>query len=99
MFKTTLTASLGALAAGGVFAQSMSNPTVGGAPMMADMTIAQNASNAPNLTTLVAAVSEAGLVDTLSSEGPFTVFAPTNDAFGMIKEESLNTLLQPEYRA
>ena len=75
------------------------NPTVGGAPMMADQPIAVNASNAPNLTTLVAAVSAAGLVDTLASPGPFTVFAPTNDAFGMISEASLNALLEEGNKA
>ncbi|PJE30137.1 Immunogenic protein MPT70 precursor [Pseudooceanicola marinus] len=72
------------------------NPMVGGAEMFADKTIAENASAAPNLTTLVAAVQAAGLVDTLMSDGPFTVFAPTDDAFGMIKEDSLNALLQPD---
>lgn len=75
------------------------NPMVGGAEMFADKTIAENASAAPNLTTLVAAAQAAGLVDTLMSEGPFTVFAPTDDAFGMIKEDSLNALLQPEAKA
>ncbi len=75
------------------------NPTVGGAAMMADQPIAVNASNAPNLTTLVAAVKAAGLVDTLASDGPFTVFAPTNSAFGMISEASLNKLLMEENKA
>lgn len=69
------------------------NPTVGGAEMFADKPIAANASAAPNLTTLVAAVQQAGLVDTLASDGPFTVFAPTNDAFGKISEESLTALM------
>ncbi|WP_407494596.1 fasciclin domain-containing protein [Pseudooceanicola sp. MF1-13] len=78
---------------------AMENPTVGGAPMMADMTIAENASAAPNLTTLVAAVKAAGLADTLMSEGPFTVFAPTNSAFGMISEASLNALLEEGNKA
>ncbi|MBV0911881.1 fasciclin domain-containing protein [Anianabacter salinae] len=97
--KKTLIATAAILGtAGFATAQMAENPTVGGAPMMADMTIAQNASNAPNLTTLVAAVGAAGLVDTLNSAGPFTVFAPTNDAFGRISEASLQTLLQPEYK-
>ena len=56
-------------------------PMVGGAPMYPDKTIPENASQAKNLTTLVAAVKAAGLVDTLASPGPFTVFAPTNAAF------------------
>ena len=92
--KIALTAALIAGTATAAFAAD--NPMVGGAPMMADMTIVENASAAPNLTTLVAAVQAAGLVDTLASEGPFTVFAPTNDAFGMIKEDSLNALLMEE---
>ena len=99
MKKILLTGALAALIAAPALADShMSgeNPMVGGAAMYADKTIAENASAAPNLTTLVAAVKAAGLVDTLMGPGPFTVFAPTNDAFGMIKEDSLNALLQPE---
>ena len=76
------------------FAQE--NPTVGGAPMMADMTIAENASKAPNLTTLVAAVKAAGLVETLQGDGPFTVFAPTNEAFEALPEGTVENLLKPE---
>ncbi|SPJ22774.1 fasciclin domain-containing protein [Palleronia abyssalis] len=96
MFTKTLTAVaiLGLTAP--AFAQD--NPMVGGAEMMADMSIAQNASNAPNLTTLVAAVQQAGLVDTLAGDGPYTVFAPTNDAFGMITDEALNALMMDENR-
>ncbi|PWG17303.1 fasciclin domain-containing protein [Salibaculum griseiflavum] len=75
------------------------NPTVGGAPMMADMNIIENAVNSPIHTTLVAAVQAADLVETLQGPGPFTVFAPTDDAFGMIADESLNALLQPENKA
>ena len=80
--------------AGAAFAQD--NPTVGGAPMMADMNIVENASKAPNLTTLVAAVQAAGLVETLQGEGPFTVFAPTNEAFGALPEGTVENLLKPE---
>ncbi|MDF1728387.1 MAG: fasciclin domain-containing protein [Sulfitobacter sp.] len=80
-------------------ALAQDNPQVGGADMMADMTIVENASAAPNLTTLVAAVQAAGLVDTLAGEGPFTVFAPTNAAFGMLSEESLNALMMEENKA
>lgn len=72
------------------------NPMVGGAEMMADQPIAVNASNAPNLTTLVAAVKAAGLVDTLAGDGPFTVFAPTNAAFEKLPEGTVETLLKPE---
>jgi uncharacterized surface protein with fasciclin (FAS1) repeats len=76
------------------FAQD--NPMVGGAPMMADMTIVENASSAPNLTTLVAAVKAAGLVETLQGDGPFTVFAPTNDAFAKLPAGTVDNLLKPE---
>lgn len=80
--------SLGSMAA--------ENPTVGGAAMMADMTIAENASNAPNLTTLVAAAKAAGLVETLAGEGPYTVFAPTNEAFEKLPDGTVENLLKPE---
>lgn len=101
-FKTILfaatTATMGLSAAGLAFAASHAeeNPTVGGAAMMADMTIVENALNSPIHTTLVAAVQAAGLVDTLNSDGPFTVFAPTDDAFGKISDETLTALMQPE---
>ena len=72
------------------------NPTVGGAAMLATQTVVQNASAAPNLTTLVAAVKAAGLVPTLSGPGPFTVFAPTNDAFGRLAPGTVDNLLKPE---
>lgn len=75
------------------------NPSVGGAPMVASRTIVQNASAAPNLSTLVAAVKAAGLVDTLSGPGPFTVFAPTNEAFGRLAPGTVDTLLKPENKA
>ena len=69
---------------------------VGGAKMYADQTIVENASNANNLTTLVAAVQAAGLVETLNSDGPFTVFAPTNAAFEALPQGTVATLLKPE---
>jgi len=69
---------------------------VGGAPMYADKTIAENAPNASNLSTLVAAVQAAGLVETLGTEGPFTVFAPDNDAFAALPAGTVDTLLLPE---
>ena len=71
-------------------------PMVGGAPMDPQKTIVENASEASNLTTLVAAVKEAGLVETLSGEGPFTVFAPTNEAFEKLPEGTVEELLKPE---
>ena len=69
---------------------------VGGAEMYPSKTIVANAVNSKDHTTLVAAVKAAGLVDTLSSEGPFTVFAPTNAAFAKLSEGTVNTLLKPE---
>jgi uncharacterized surface protein with fasciclin (FAS1) repeats len=70
--------------------------TVGGAPMYPSKNIVQNAVNSKDHTTLVAAVKAAGLVDTLSSPGPFTVFAPTNDAFKKLPAGTVETLLKPE---
>lgn len=72
------------------------NPMVGGAPMFADRNIVENAVNSADHTTLVAAVQAAGLVDVLQGAGPFTVFAPTNDAFAALPEGTVETLLQPE---
>ena len=77
------------------FAQS-SNPTVGGAPMLEERNIVENAVNSPVHTTLVAAVQAADLVETLSSPGPFTVFAPVNDAFAALPAGTVDTLLMPE---
>jgi len=70
--------------------------TVGGAPMYSSKNIVQNAVNSKDHTTLVAAVKAAGLVDTLQSPGPFTVFAPTNDAFAKLPSGTVDTLLKPE---
>jgi uncharacterized surface protein with fasciclin (FAS1) repeats len=70
--------------------------TVGGAPMYPSKNIVQNAVNSKDHTTLVAAVKAAGLVDTLSSPGPFTVFAPTNAAFGKLPAGTVDTLVKPE---
>jgi uncharacterized surface protein with fasciclin (FAS1) repeats len=72
------------------------DPTVGGAAMYPTKTIVQNAVESPIHTTLVAAVKAAGLVDTLNSKGPFTVFAPTNDAFTKLPAGTVDTLLKPE---
>jgi uncharacterized surface protein with fasciclin (FAS1) repeats len=69
---------------------------VGGAPMYPSKNIIQNAVNSKDHTTLVAAVKAAGLVDTLSGPGPFTVFAPTNSAFGKLPAGTVDTLLKPE---
>jgi uncharacterized surface protein with fasciclin (FAS1) repeats len=73
--------------------------TVGGAPMFPSKTIVENAVNSKDHTTLVAAVKAAGLVDTLGSSGPFTVFAPTNKAFGKLPKGTVETLVKPENKA
>lgn len=72
---------------------------VGGAPMLPTATIVTNASKASNLTTLVKAVQAADLTATLSGPGPFTVFAPTNEAFGRLAPGTLDQLLKPEQKA
>ncbi|TIT33829.1 MAG: fasciclin domain-containing protein, partial [Mesorhizobium sp.] len=80
---TFRTIALSALIAGMAIAAPAyaKNPNVGGAPMYATKTIVENAVKSKDHTTLVAAVKAAGLVETLQSVGPFTVFAPTNEAF------------------
>lgn len=88
------TAALG-LSAAVAYAAS-ENPMVGGAPMFADKNIIENAVNSADHETLVAAVKAAGLVETLQGEGPFTVFAPTDAAFGMLNEGAVEALLKPE---
>src|SRR5271169_6272920 len=69
---------------------------VGGAPMYPSKNIIENAVNSKDHTTLVAAVKAAGLVDTLEGAGPFTVFAPTNEAFARLPAGTVDTLLKPE---
>ncbi len=83
----------------GMNASDQGDVTVGGAPMYANKTIVENAVNSPIHTTLVAAVTAAGLVDTLSGPGPFTVFAPTDDAFAKLPAGTVNTLVMPANRA
>lgn len=72
---------------------------VGGAPMYPSKNIVENAVNSADHTTLVAAVKAAGLVETLQSEGPFTVFAPVNKAFEALPDGTVSTLLKPENKA
>lgn len=72
------------------------NPMVGGAAMYKTKNIVENAVNSKDHTTLVAAVQAAGLVDTLKSAGPFTVFAPTNAAFDKLPAGTVETLVKPE---
>lgn len=78
------------------FASAQKNPMVGGAAMFETKDIVSNAVNSKDHTTLVAAVKAAGLVETLQSAGPFTVFAPTNKAFDMLPKGTVETLLKPE---
>jgi uncharacterized surface protein with fasciclin (FAS1) repeats len=73
--------------------------TVGGAPMYPTKNIIENAMNSKDHTTLVAAVKAAGLVETLEGPGPFTVFAPTNEAFAMLPAGTVDNLLKPENKA
>ena len=94
----SLPAAQAPMAAPPAVAATGANPMVGGAVMTPSMTIVQNAANAPNLTTLVAAVKAADLAATLSGPGPFTVFAPTNEAFGRLAPGTVDTLLKPENR-
>ena len=75
------------------------NPMVGGAPMLATKNIVENAINSKDHTTLVAAVKAAGLVGTLEGAGPFTVLAPTNEAFAALPAGTVDTLLKPENKA
>ncbi|GEO83596.1 MULTISPECIES: fasciclin domain-containing protein [Alphaproteobacteria] len=97
MFKTTLRPlTLAVALAAGTAAAHAENPMVGGAAMYEDKNIVENAVNSKDHTTLVAAVKAAGLVETLSGEGPFTVFAPVNAAFDALPAGTVDTLLKPE---
>uniref|UniRef100_UPI00406BEC05 fasciclin domain-containing protein n=1 Tax=Sphingomonas sp. OTU376 TaxID=3043863 RepID=UPI00406BEC05 len=87
-----------ALATTGAIA-AQDNPMVGGAAMYPSKNIVQNAVNSKDHTTLVAAVKAAGLVDTLSGPGPFTVFAPTNAAFAKLPAGTVEALVKPENKA
>jgi uncharacterized surface protein with fasciclin (FAS1) repeats len=79
----------------GAAAVAATDPVVGGAPMYASKNIVQNAVNSKDHTTLVAAVKAAGLVPRLEEPGPFTVFAPTNEAFAALPSGTVQTLLEP----
>jgi uncharacterized surface protein with fasciclin (FAS1) repeats len=91
--SAAIAAALTALATPGL-AQGVK--TVGGAPMYPNRNIVENAVNSKDHTTLVTAVKAAGLVDTLAGAGPFTVFAPTNRAFGKLPAGTVETLVQPQ---
>lgn len=91
---------LSAFAFNAGMAQKMDKPVeVGGAPMYASKNIVENAVNSKDHTTLVAAVKAAGLVETLQGAGPFTVFAPTNEAFGKLPAGTVDFLVKPENKA
>ncbi len=90
-----LALSMGTLAAHA----AKKDPMVGGAAMYPSKNIVENAMNSKDHTTLVAAVKAAGLVDTLEGPGPFTVFAPTNEAFDKLPSGTVDTLLKPENKA
>lgn len=90
------TIAAGAIVLAGTSLAIAENPEVGGAAMFEDKNIIENAVNSKDHTTLVAAVKAAGLVETLSGPGPFTVFAPTNAAFEALPAGTVDTLLKPE---
>lgn len=97
MFKTALRPlAFSAAILAGAAAAYAANPMVGGGEMLETRNIVENAVNSQDHTTLVAAVQAAGLVETLSGAGPFTVFAPTNDAFAKLPAGTVDTLLKPE---
>jgi uncharacterized surface protein with fasciclin (FAS1) repeats len=97
MKKTFLaTLAVAALAITSLSAHAQKDPDVGGATMYPTKTIVENAANSPIHKTLVAAVKAAGLVDTLNSPGPFTVFAPTDDAFAKLPAGTVEMLVKPE---
>jgi uncharacterized surface protein with fasciclin (FAS1) repeats len=95
-FALIATLALSAVATPVLAKPMMKNPMVGGAAMYPTKNIVENAVNSKDHTTLVAAVKAAGLVDTLSGPGPFTVFAPTNAAFGKLPAGTVDTLVKPE---
>ncbi|SMO45748.1 fasciclin domain-containing protein [Solitalea koreensis] len=96
MKKNILTLVIAIAFAVSAFAQKMSNPVVGGAEMYPTKDIVDNAVNSKDHTTLITAVQAANLVDVLKGKGPFTVFAPTNDAFNKLPDGTFMSLLRPE---
>jgi uncharacterized surface protein with fasciclin (FAS1) repeats len=96
--KFLVTSAIVALAITSAVA-GMNNPVVGGKEMYPTRNIIENAVNSADHTTLVAAVKAAGLVETLEGAGPFTVFAPTNDAFNKLPAGTVDTLLKPENKS
>ena len=94
--KIALTAALMTTIVAPSLVLAAGNPKVGGAAMYPTKNIVENAVNSKDHTTLVAAVKAAGLVDTLSGPGPFTVFAPTNKAFDKLPAGTVDSLMKPE---
>jgi uncharacterized surface protein with fasciclin (FAS1) repeats len=99
MIRTVVTVCTAAALAAGVVAAQEKTVMVGGESMFPSKTIVANAVNSKDHTTLVAAVKAAGLVDTLQSAGPFTVFAPTNAAFAALPAGTVESLLRPDMKA
>ena len=101
LFASAAFLAFAAMAPAPLSAESMKEKTVnvGGAPMYPSKNIVENAVNSKDHTTLVAAVKAAGLVETLESKGPFTVFTPTNTAFGKLPAGTVETLVKPENKA
>lgn len=99
MHRFTLGAGIALSVVAAAGAGAASNPMVGGAAMYSSRNIIQNAVNSKDHTTLVAAVKAAGLVDTLSGKGPFTVFAPTDAAFSRLPAGTVDSLVQPANKA
>lgn len=100
MIKSALRTTALAVAVSAIaFAAQAKNPMVGGAAMYPTKNIVENAMKSKDHTTLVAAVKAAGLVSTLEGKGPFTVFAPTNEAFAALPAGTVDTLLKPENKA
>jgi uncharacterized surface protein with fasciclin (FAS1) repeats len=97
--RIALTASLVVLCGTASVSFAADTVMVGGAAMYPNKTIVENALNSKDHTTLVAAVRAAGLVDTLNGKGPFTVFAPTNEAFAKLPAGTVDTLVKPEHKA
>ena len=95
----TMTFALGNNANAQMMSKKEKTVMVGGAPMYPSKNIIENAVNSKDHTTLVAAVKAAGLVETLSGKGPFTVFAPTNAAFAKLPKGTVETLVMPENKA
>ncbi len=95
-FHNAILASTAALSIGAAGLAFAANPMVGGGEMFSEKNIIENAVHSKDHTTLVAAVKAAGLVETLEGKGPFTVFAPTNEAFAALPAGTVENLLKPE---